>query len=462
MRQGPRAHAHLDAGRQAGLAAVEAGHAELAEPAAPAAVGQDHRLGDDQVERRAALAGADLHLFVAGRLALVADQAEGVVGPVEVLGLAAHHLALGLQLLRQAEQEGQRRAQRRQHRGRFRGAGRASSSQASVITRVELVVAQVGDDRHPLEPGLGALQRQRRLVEVGVERDGRAVAPFLQRVGLDHVVGQHRDLVARHVDRRHARARHLVDGAARHQRQARAPRCGCRPPRCRCPAPGPRARRRSRWSANRRSRRPAPPPAAARRRSPAPAAAGSRCPWGSSRTGSGASGTGRPSRSRRPASAARAAGVCVARAASTTALYSGAFLSGLNRILNSCSRTGAGHSPAASCAGPFGDLRLHQLLLLDRGQCLLDDLGRRLLEAALAGAAEVVRRVEQRQQRRGLLRQRRTGLEILGGQRRRSRIRPRARIPRRGRGRPWRRAPALGDQLGRRRLLEAQQRCWRP
>ena len=58
MRQRLGAHAHLDAGRQAGLAAVEAGHAQLAQPAAPAAVGQDHGFGDDQVERRAAPAGA--------------------------------------------------------------------------------------------------------------------------------------------------------------------------------------------------------------------------------------------------------------------------------------------------------------------------------------------------------------------------------------------------------------------
>ncbi len=38
--------------------------------------------------------------------------------------------------------------------------------------------------------------------------------------------------------------------------------------------------------------------------------------------------------------------VWVARAASTTALYSGAFLSGLNRILYSCSLMGSGQVPA--------------------------------------------------------------------------------------------------------------------
>ena len=84
-------HAHLDAGRQAGLAAVDAGHAELGHPAAPGAVGHDGGLGHDQVQRRAALAHADLHLLVAAGLgAAVAHEAEVVVGAVEVLGLAAH------------------------------------------------------------------------------------------------------------------------------------------------------------------------------------------------------------------------------------------------------------------------------------------------------------------------------------------------------------------------------------
>jgi hypothetical protein len=51
-------------GSQAGLAAVDAGHAQLGHPAAPGAVGQDHGLGHDQVQRRAALAGGDLHLLL--------------------------------------------------------------------------------------------------------------------------------------------------------------------------------------------------------------------------------------------------------------------------------------------------------------------------------------------------------------------------------------------------------------
>ena len=71
VRQRLGAHAHLDAGRQAGLAAVNAGHAGVGQQIAPAAVGQDHGLGDDQVQRRAAPAHADLHGFIAIRLAAV-------------------------------------------------------------------------------------------------------------------------------------------------------------------------------------------------------------------------------------------------------------------------------------------------------------------------------------------------------------------------------------------------------
>ena len=103
MRQGLGAHADLHAGQQAGLAAVDAGHTQLTEPAAPGAVGQNHGLGHDQVQRRAALAGADLDLLVAyGFCAVIPDQAEVVVRPVEGFGFAAHHFAPGFQFLGQA------------------------------------------------------------------------------------------------------------------------------------------------------------------------------------------------------------------------------------------------------------------------------------------------------------------------------------------------------------------------
>jgi hypothetical protein len=112
----------------------------------------------------------------------------------------------------------------------------------------------------------------------------------------------------------------------------------------------------------------------------------------------------------------------------------------------------------ASSAGPGGDLRLHLLLLLDGGQRLLHDLGRRLAEAPLARAAEVVRRLEQRSSAAACCSSAGLVAEILGAPGRQSRIPPRARTPRRGRGRcPAASALRLGDQFGRLRLLELQQ-----
>ena len=58
VRQCARAHAHLHARREAGLAAVDAGHREAREPAAPVAVGEDHGLGNDQIQWRAGRRGA--------------------------------------------------------------------------------------------------------------------------------------------------------------------------------------------------------------------------------------------------------------------------------------------------------------------------------------------------------------------------------------------------------------------
>jgi hypothetical protein len=162
-----------------------------------------------------------LHLFVAGGFAFVAHQAERVVRPVEGFRLAADHFPLRLQLLGEAEQERQRLAHAA---GDFRCAVGVHRGVFEPFLRdpgIELVVAQIGNDGHALEARLGGLQRQGGFVKNGVERNRRAIAAFLQGVGLDHMVGQHGDLVARHVDGGHPRARDLVDGTARHQREAR-------------------------------------------------------------------------------------------------------------------------------------------------------------------------------------------------------------------------------------------------
>ena len=103
------AHAHLHARRHAGLTAVDAGHAQLRQPAAPGAVGQGSAASatmrsSGEPRWRMVM----LHFLVAGGLGAVvafgvgihvADgfgiracaRLEVVVGPVEVLRLAAHH-----------------------------------------------------------------------------------------------------------------------------------------------------------------------------------------------------------------------------------------------------------------------------------------------------------------------------------------------------------------------------------
>ena len=140
-----------------------------------------------------------------------------------------------------------------------RPARRRPCSHASVTTRVELVVAQVGRDRHALEPRLARLAAASVASSKLTYSDTRrAVAALQQGVGLHHVVGQHGDLVARHVDRRQALARDLVERRCR-ARCARPGAAMWMPTRHRaaCPGPAPTARRRSRWCSSRRSRTPA-------------------------------------------------------------------------------------------------------------------------------------------------------------------------------------------------------------
>ena len=63
--QGFGPHAHFDAWRQGGLAAVNPGDTEFGHPLAPAAIGQNHRFCHDQIQWGAALAGRDNNLFIA-------------------------------------------------------------------------------------------------------------------------------------------------------------------------------------------------------------------------------------------------------------------------------------------------------------------------------------------------------------------------------------------------------------
>jgi hypothetical protein len=85
---------------------------------------------------------------------------------------------------------------------------------------VELVVAQIAGHAHLLHAGFkfGGLQIA---ADGAVERQRGAVAPGLQREGLHQGVGQHGDLVARHIHGGQAVARDLLPVGIARQRQRR-------------------------------------------------------------------------------------------------------------------------------------------------------------------------------------------------------------------------------------------------
>ena len=85
---------------------------------------------------------------------------------------------------------------------------------------VELVVAQVAGNGHHFQAGHALADGQGALIERDIQRQRRAVAPFLQCVALHHFVGQHGQLVAGHVNGGQAGAAQQVDGAARQHGQA--------------------------------------------------------------------------------------------------------------------------------------------------------------------------------------------------------------------------------------------------
>jgi hypothetical protein len=82
------------------------------------------------------------------------------------------------------------------------------------------VVAQVGDHRHPLDARAVAGDDEV-AADVEVERQGRAVAAFAEGEAADDVLGQHRDLVARHVHRGQPLAGDGVEGGFAAEADAR-------------------------------------------------------------------------------------------------------------------------------------------------------------------------------------------------------------------------------------------------
>jgi hypothetical protein len=214
VRRRVRDHAHLHLGGPAGAAAgalrtVDARHAGVVQQLAPGAVGEDHQLGDDLVERRAALAAHDRHDVVL--------DVEVEVDPVGLLGLQAKRLAL----FHAARFQLQRPFPQQRQLGLVRVLALAVFQRLFVDQVVKVVVAQVALDRHQLGTGAGRDHRPVGRAEDRVQRQRRAVVSLCQRERVDDLVRQHRDLVTRHIDGRHARARNLVDGVVRLDAQAR-------------------------------------------------------------------------------------------------------------------------------------------------------------------------------------------------------------------------------------------------
>jgi hypothetical protein len=79
---------------------------------------------------------------------------------------------------------------------------------------VQLVVAQIDQNRYALQTGHRTLHFQRVFAEGDIQRHRRTVAPLDQGVGLHHAVWQHGDFVTWHVNRGQACTPQLVDGAA--------------------------------------------------------------------------------------------------------------------------------------------------------------------------------------------------------------------------------------------------------
>ena len=149
------------------------------------------------------------------------QEAKVVVGAVEGFGLAAHHFALRFEVARQAVQKSQLGA----WHGGFGHAGGMRKVRVIEPLRgdhiVELVVAQVGGNRHLFQTGVAARDGQGVGIELHIQRQGGTGAPFLQGVVLHHGIGQHGDFVARHVNGGQALPADLIDGVTRLQRQAR-------------------------------------------------------------------------------------------------------------------------------------------------------------------------------------------------------------------------------------------------
>ena len=266
-------------------------------------------------------------------------------------------------------------------------------------------MAQVGDDGHALGECAGTGEGQCGLVHRHVQRQGRAVAPLLQRVGLHHLVGKHGDLVAGHVHRGEAVAGDLVDGAVgcngqggRGNVDAQRDRAGAEPldgqgivnlgggrvvHRERSHA-GQRQLVSDGWSLQRRETR-----------APRKVLEQKALPVKLVRIGNGPHGLEHDQR----------CGMRLLGRLDHGFVFRRVFV-GLEQDFVQLVPNGLRALACCQLSHPGVDLRQHGLFFLDSGQRLLHLLLGCLFEATLARTAEVVRRIEKRQQHGRLLLQR--------------------------------------------------------
>ena len=192
-----RTHAHL----AAVLHAVQTGNTGVGKQFAPVRVDENHQLGDELIQRRAALALRNFHpAFAIGRGALPVD-GKAVIG---LLGrgfrFAAPAFKHGRQFPEQAQFFAKRKVQRCAVRQPF-----------FVEQGFQRAQAQVRRHRHALDAALHRLHAERAR-DFRIQRHRRTFAPLGQREAFHQRIGQHGDFVAGHIDRRQPLARQLPGG----------------------------------------------------------------------------------------------------------------------------------------------------------------------------------------------------------------------------------------------------------
>ena len=167
----------------------------------PLAIRKNHHFGDDPVEWRIAQPLLDPHALAIG--APVDPETE--IGAKARLGFAAHALAACHRGERHAPKDPQRRTE-----VQVSGGVVACESGFGDLCR-HLLVSQIGCNRNPLDPRVRGFDVAAISAHVEVERERSHFTPRIERIARNHRIGEHGDLVARHVHRGHALAREQIE-----------------------------------------------------------------------------------------------------------------------------------------------------------------------------------------------------------------------------------------------------------